>query len=294
MAAAVLTSSILRIKASSSAFSKSRRVRRPQNVDGDLFVDNTCIDCDTCRWMAPEIFKRQDGMSAVLQQPTCHEERIRALQALLSCPTNSIHTEQPPRDILAVHKTFPSPINEDKIQGVYHCGYHSEKSYGATSYFVQRPEGNILIDSPRYTERLASNIKKMGGVRFMFLTHRDDVADHDKWSKELGCSRIIHSEEVCDSTADVEIKLEGNGPWTLGSDITLIHTPGHTKGSVCLLDKTRRILFTVTEQLKSVQKLVELDFEWILPGHGRRASFKNAQEKDSSLKAFLAARGFQG
>ncbi|XP_042057348.1 uncharacterized protein LOC121801937 isoform X1 [Salvia splendens] len=315
MAAAVLTSSIMRIKASSSAFSKSRRVRRPQNVDGDLFVDNTCIDCDTCRWMAPEIFKRQDGMSAVLQQPTCHEERTRALQALLSCPTNSIHTEQPPRDILAVHKTFPNPINEDKIQGVYHCGYHSEKSYGATSYFVQRPEGNILIDSPRYTERLASNIKKMGGVRFMFLTHKDDVADHDKWSKELGCSRIIHSEEVCDSTADVEIKLEGNGPWTLGSDITLIHTPGHTKGSVCLLDKTRRILFTgdhllmdefgwsildqynwfsVTEQLKSVQKLVELDFEWILPGHGRRASFKNAQEKDTSLKAFLAARGFQG
>ncbi|KAG6422481.1 hypothetical protein SASPL_119053 [Salvia splendens] len=115
--------------------------------------------------------------------------------------------------------------------------------------------------------------------------------------------------------ADVEIKLEGNGPWTLGSDITLIHTPGHTKGSVCLLDKTRRILFTgdhllmdefgwsildqynwfsVTEQLKSVQKLVELDFEWILPGHGRRASFQNAQEKDTSFKAFLAARGFQG
>lgn len=29
-----------------------------------------------------------------------------------------------------------------------------------------------------------------------YSTFRDDVADHEKWSKELGCSRILHSEEV--------------------------------------------------------------------------------------------------
>ncbi|KAJ0599151.1 putative ribonuclease Z/Hydroxyacylglutathione hydrolase [Helianthus annuus] len=63
-----------------------------------------------------------------------------------------------------------------QYQGVYHCGYHSDKSYGAASYLLVHPEGNILIDSPRYTERLASNIEKMGGARYMFLTHRyDDV-----------------------------------------------------------------------------------------------------------------------
>ncbi|KAI3467873.1 hypothetical protein Pfo_024536 [Paulownia fortunei] len=312
--AAGLRSSIFRIKASSNTYSKSKRTRRPQNVDGDFFVDNTCIDCDTCRWMAPEIFNRRDGMSAVFKQPTSDEERMKALQALLSCPTNSIHTERAPRDILEVHKTFPSPIDEQKIQGVYHCGYHSEKSYGATSYFITRPEGNILIDSPRYTERLASNIKKMGGARFMFLTHKDDVADHDKWSKDLGCARILHSEDVCHSTADVEMKLEGSGPWTLGSDVTLIHTPGHTAGSVCLLDKTRKVLFSgdhllmdefglsilehynwfsVSMQLNSVQKLLELDFEWILPGHGRRATFRDAEEKNLALRALFAAKGVQ-
>ncbi|KAK4413639.1 hypothetical protein Salat_2776700 [Sesamum alatum] len=313
--AAGLTSSFPRIKASSSASPKSKRIRRPQNVDGDFFVDNTCIDCDTCRWMAPEIFNRQDGMSAVFKQPTHEKERKKALQALLSCPTNSIHTEQAPSDILEVHGTFPSPIDEHKNQGVYHCGYHSEKSYGATSYFITRPEGNILIDSPRYTENLAINIKKMGGARFMFLTHKDDVADHDKWSKELGCARILHSEDVCHSTADVEVKLEGTGPWILGSDITLIHTPGHTEGSVCLLDGTRKVLFTgdhlmmeefglsiaehhnwfsVSMQLSSVQKLLDLDFEWILPGHGRRATFRDADEKNLALQSLLTAKGVRG
>jgi len=32
------------------------------------------------------------------------------------------------------------------VQGVYLCGYNSEDSYGATSYLVIHPQGNILID----------------------------------------------------------------------------------------------------------------------------------------------------
>jgi hypothetical protein len=32
------------------------------------------------------------------------------------------------------------------FQGVHHCGYHSEKSYGAASFLIVRPEGNIIID----------------------------------------------------------------------------------------------------------------------------------------------------
>ena len=39
--------------------------RRSQNISGDLYVDSSCIDCDTCRWMAPEIFDEQDHQSAV-------------------------------------------------------------------------------------------------------------------------------------------------------------------------------------------------------------------------------------
>jgi len=192
---------------------------------------------------------------------------------------------------------------------VYHCGYHSEKSYGAASYLIIHPEGNILVDSPRYTERLASNIETMGGVRYMFLTHKDDVADHEKWSKRFRCDRILHSKDIEFSTADVEIKLEGNGPWNLGRDIELVYTPGHSEGSVCLFYKPLKTLFTgdhlfmnetrlsigerynwfsVPMQLKSVRFLLELDFEWILPGHGRRAEFRDYKEKNSVLEAFLA------
>ncbi|KAK1436361.1 hypothetical protein QVD17_02140 [Tagetes erecta] len=289
----------------------SKKKRRPENVDGDLFVDHTCIDCDTCRWMAPEIFTRVGDMSAVSKQPGCQDERVKALQALLSCPTNSIRTEKPVHDILEVQKTFPIPIDMDRIPGVYHCGYHSDKSYGAASYLLVHPEGNILIDSPRYTEKLASNIEKLGGARYMFLTHRDDVADHEKWSRRLNCERVLHRTEVNVSTNNVEIKLNGCGPWSLSGDIQLIHTPGHTEGSVCLFYKPLKVLFTgdhlamdesklaisekynfysVPIQLDSVAMLLELEFEWILPGHGRRVAFEDVEEKNASLKAFLTAK----
>ena len=44
-------------------------------------------DCDTCRWMAPETYGRANGQSAVHLQPQSPEERKRALQALLACPS---------------------------------------------------------------------------------------------------------------------------------------------------------------------------------------------------------------
>lgn len=288
----------------------NQRQRRPQNVEGEFFVDHRCIDCDTCRWMAPKTFTRIDEMSAVIRQPTSDDDRLRALQALLSCPTSSIHTEKPTKEIIDVHKTFPLAVDDSKLPGIYYCGYQSEKSYGATAYLIVHPEGNVLVDSPRYTEVLARNIEKLGGAKYMFLTHKDDVADHDKWSKRFGCERILHSGDVEESTVDVEMKLCGDGPWSIGTDFELIHTPGHSEGSTCLYYKPQEVIFTgdhfakstdleftiftqynqvsVEMQLDSVRKLLDLNLKWILPGHGRSIKFRDNQEKNSALEDFLA------
>ncbi|BAS81728.1 Os02g0829500 [Oryza sativa Japonica Group] len=59
----------------SSASSPALQRRRPQNVPGDFFVDHRCIDCQTCRWMASEVFKRVDGKAAVAAQPISDEQR---------------------------------------------------------------------------------------------------------------------------------------------------------------------------------------------------------------------------
>ena len=39
-------------------------------------------------------------------------------------------------------------------------------------------------------------MQALGGVRWMILSHEDDVCDHAAWQEALGCDRIIHREAV--------------------------------------------------------------------------------------------------
>ncbi len=264
---------------------------RQENVPGDLFVDSSCIDCDTCRWMAPEQFKAINGQSAVYKQPETAEQKFKAMQALISCPTASIGYLAKDIDIKEVQQSFPILIGDN----VYHCGYHSEKSYGATSYFIQRDAGNVLVDSPRFTPALVQRLEEMGGVKYMFLTHKDDVADHQKFHDHFSAARIIHRKELCSAIPTAEIVLEHDFHSKIDDaedELAMIHTPGHTEGHT-VLNYKRKFLFSGDhlaysarmnqlyafrkhcwysweKQIESVEKLIEYYWEWLLPGHGRR------------------------
>jgi glyoxylase-like metal-dependent hydrolase (beta-lactamase superfamily II)/ferredoxin len=262
--------------------------KRAENVSGDLYVDSTCIDCDTCRWMATEVFHRDHAQSAVFHQPSNSEERLRALQALLACPTASIGTVEPPKDIKAAQQSFPIFVTET----VYHCGYHSENSYGAASYLIQRPEGNVLVDSPRFAPPLVKRLEEMGGVHYLYLTHRDDVADHQKFHDHFGCDRILHKDDITEGTRSIEMPLAGADPIVLAPDLTIIPVPGHTKGHTVLLygdrvlftgdhlawdDELRQLIafrracwYSWPTLRQSMKALLDYSFEWVLPGHGRR------------------------
>ncbi|XZO04248.1 MAG: MBL fold metallo-hydrolase [Microcoleus sp.] len=262
--------------------------RRPENISGNFYVDSTCISCDTCRWMAPEVFVEVGEQSAVYHQPTNETEERRSLAALLSCPTSSIGTVDKPKNIKEVQQHLPALVAEN----IYHCGYHSEKSYGAASYLIVRPEGNILVDSPRFVPPLVKNIEAMGGIRYLYLTHRDDVADHQQYRDHFGCDRILHSDEVNAGTRSVEIQLSGNEPHQIADDLFIIAVPGHTKGHTVLLYNNKFLFsgdhlawseslqhligfrqvcwYSWEAQIKSMQNLANYDFEWVLPGHGRR------------------------
>eukprot|EP00210_Caulerpa_lentillifera_P005452 g5213.t2 len=232
----------------SQTISDSKRKPRKENVSGEFFVDHTCIDCDTCRWMSPSVFSRKGEQSAVIKQPTNQAERIASIQALLSCPTYSIHMGQSEKgELKSVQESFP--IQVSGCEGVFYCGFTDEKSFGACSYFINSPNGNVLVDCPRFNPALIKQFDSLGGIKFIFLTHKDDIGDHEKWAKHYKATRIIHKLEVQSSTHDCEIQFEGEGPWTLGpngdsNEMEIISTPGHTDGSLCLLHKPSQTMFT--------------------------------------------------
>jgi glyoxylase-like metal-dependent hydrolase (beta-lactamase superfamily II)/ferredoxin len=263
--------------------------RLATNVPGDFYVDATCIDCDTCRWMAPATFARRGEQAAVHAQPTSDADVDQAMKALVACPTASIGTTTK-HDVETAVAAFPERIDD----GVFLCGFHSPSSFGAASYLIVRPEGNVLVDSPRFAAPLVRRIEEMGGVATMFLTHRDDVADHQRFAERFGCARVIHADDA-DAAPEAETKLVGEEPTRLADDLVAIPVPGHTPGSAGLLWKDR-VLFTgdhlawsarLSElyafrdacwmdwsvQVASMKRLAAFDFEWVLPGHGRRAHF---------------------
>ena len=186
-------------------------LRLPENVAGDFFVDSTCIDCDACRQIAPEIFAEDDEYSIVYRQPQSAQETKRALMALVACPTGSIGTVEHHDAHIGIN-AYPSLIAEN----VYFCGFTAESSFGAWSYLIVRPEkdgGNMLIDSPRFATQLVKKIQDLGGVRTMFLTHRDDVADHDRFAKRFRCQRVMHNDDGATRLGIEQLIAGDSGAW---------------------------------------------------------------------------------
>ena len=261
--------------------------RLPDNVPGEFYVDATCIDCDTCRRVAPSVFVEGDGHSFVGAQPRGAEDRRRALMALVACPTASIGTV-PKSDATDGARAFPETIAEN----VSFCGFTAESSFGAWSYLIERPASNVLVDSPRAAGPLLTAIEARGGVSTMFLTHRDDVADHAAFRRRFGCERVIHEDDVTMGTHDVERQISGPDPVQLDDDLLVIPTPGHTRGHAVLLYRDRFLFtgdhlawsrrrghlvafrdanwYSWPETVRSMERLLDYSFEWVLPGHGER------------------------
>jgi glyoxylase-like metal-dependent hydrolase (beta-lactamase superfamily II)/ferredoxin len=281
--------------------------RLRENAAGEFYVDRSCIDCDTCRRIAPEVFAAGASFSYVHRQPATEETERRALMALVACPTASIGTVSRLSAAPAAG-LFPEPIDGD----VYFCGFTSEDSFGAWSYLIRRPApaGNVLVDSPRAAAPLLARLQEWGGARLMFLTHRDDVADHAAFHRRFGCERVLHEDDITPATRSVEHPLRGREPIRLDDDLVAIPVPGHTRGHTVLLYRETYLFtgdhlawspergrleafrdacwYSWEEQVGSMERLLDHRFEWVLPGHGWRYHATSAAVMRSEVERCLA------
>ncbi|MEZ5138248.1 MAG: MBL fold metallo-hydrolase [Acidimicrobiales bacterium] len=283
-------------------------LRNPANAEGDWFVDERCIDCGTCREIAPHLFRADRGASVVGCQPSeAAADQTAAWLAAQACPTTSIGTiSRRPRP----GRLYPREVREGS--GVYDLGYCSEDSFGASAWLVVRPEGNVLVDSPRWTEALAGPIEALGGIAHVALTHRDDVADAHRWAERFGARSWIHRDDrraapwTTDEIGDDEVELQPG--------VTAIAVPGHTKGSVAFLTDDGWLLtgdslawsherddltafrgacwYSWPEQARSLARLAERHrFHSVLPGHGARHVDGDADDLHVRLEALVARMG---
>ena len=307
---------------------RHRRRRRDENEPGRFYVDSSCIDCDTCRWMAPGTYGRAEGASYVKRQPRTDGEVADALAAVVACPTGSIRLETPEPRVRDVR--FPRPIDAS-LPHVYHLGYHCAASFGATPYLLHAPHGaagaplTAMVDSPRYNSALARSIEFAGmSPQLMLLTHMDDVGEMSRWNERFpDLERVMHAADVrsAEQWPYVEMRcveriLHGDGPWELAPGLRAIHTPGHSRGSLCFLaeasltggggvlfsgdhlaysarlkriDGMGRYGWNLPLQARSIAKLAAEPFLWLLPGHARRVRFVDADERAARIEAAASA-----
>src|SRR5437016_7880884 len=289
----------------------NKNKRLANNVGDNFFVDSTCINCDTCRQLAPATFAENDDFSSVYRQPVGDAEVHAAYQALVACPVGSIGTLQGDKaQMQQAVASFPLALAREGARlgapgvggcdgHIYYNGFNSEKSFGANSYFLRHPDGNWLIDSPRYVRHLVAAFERMGGIKYIFLTHEDDVADAGRYAAQFGATRIIHSADA-DAEPGAEWIIEGMDPVVVGPEFRIIPVPGHTQGSIALLyadcylftgdhmgwdrDINGLRLATVyvwNEEIlrRSTARLLDHRFEWVLPGHADRICLPAARMK---------------
>lgn len=152
---------------------------------------------------------------------------------------------------------------------VDHTGSTAEihKAAGNSIDFYIHPEDSWLITKERHQEFMWSKESD-------FLAARAGIPDGDvKRIKK----RFAYFKELCDPVDNVSFLADGDE--FSGNDYRLkvIHTPGHTAGSVCLYEPDRKILFSGDNMIKHItpNPLVEL----------RKYGLKNSDYQ--SLPTFL-------
>lgn len=263
----------------------ARRDRRhPENADGEWFVDDRCIGCGASSSIAPGLIDLTSSGTqfAFVRQPANDSEAHLAELAAEVCPTRSIGTESGRR--------WPTHHPVDIAHRVWRMGSNSPDTAGGNAYLVQRPHGNLLIDAPRYTDRLHREAESRGGIAQILLTHRDDVGDADRYADAFGADVVIHEADREAAPFATRV-LAGAQPIEVATGVQAIPTPGHTAGHLMYLLAEEEILFTGDSlawdhhredlwaeqfvcwdswpnQLHSLERLAEYRFSKIIPTHG--------------------------
>lgn len=231
---------------------------------------------------------------------------IAAQAAAVACPTGSI------RGVAAVIPPLRKPLFPlamPHAPTVSYLGYTDAASFAASAWLVISPGATVMVDVPRWNSGLAAEVAALLGDRpldYILLTHRDDVAAHAAWAERFGAPRVFHRDEVRaeQGTDACEMLLDlGEGErMALAPGLDVIATPGHTDGSLCLLDAESGSLFTGDtlaysagvgglsgfpmynsgswrQQVDTIERLAGEEFLNIFPGHGRMFSFESAGER---------------
>lgn len=158
---------------------------------------------------------------------------------------------------------------------------------------------NYIINTHCHYDHLAGNLKLREKFSGKILIHESDALVLEKGEDELMLARTFNSPPL---KIHPDGKLKDGDRIDLGKRMKLkvIHTPGHTPGSICLYDEEKKVLFSGDtlfngglgrtdlpggnwQKLKSsLEKLIQVHQEQgikkLYPGHGSFGSGEDIEK----------------
>ena len=173
------------------------------------------------------------------------------------------------------------------------------RPFGTNAYIVicRKTGDSILVDTPGESDTIMDRLKNTN-PRYIVLTHNhmDHLMALSELHSRMGVPVAAHALDAANLSVPAEMLINDGDSITLGDlEIEVIHTPGHTPGSLCFRighhllsgdtifaagpgktgspDAFRQIVRSLTEKI-----FVLPDDTRIYPGHGDSTVLK--KEKD--------------
>lgn len=178
--------------------------------------------------------------------------------------------------------------------------------YGTNCYIVACSETGdaVIIDTPGEASRIINEADELH-VHYIIITHthHDHMGSFAELRTSLKVPVAIHSAEAANLPSPADFILRDGDILNFGtSSLKVLHTPGHSPGSICLL--TGKHLFAgdtlfpggpghtrtpaaFKQVIESItQKLLVLpDDTRVYPGHGRDTTIEKAKKEFAAFSS---------
>ena len=168
--------------------------------------------------------------------------------------------------------------------------FYGEKVH---TYLIELDDKVLLFDIPTFSKEIKEFISAFEKPAYAIISHGPcGISDGTKWQKEIGLKVYAHKEDTSHPWLRMKPDVFFTKMPEFGIDIEVIHTPGHSAGAICVLQKSSKSLFTgdtfygdknggimdfrkespadyenPSDRIESCKKLLTYDFENVYPFH---------------------------
>lgn len=207
------------------------------------------------------------------------------------------------------------PVNADSLftklhEHIYEINnqyFYGEKVH---TYLIDLSDKVLLFDIPTYSKELKKFLLSFDKPIYAIISHGScGIEDGSKWQKEIELKIYAHKEDENHPWIRIKPDVLFSDMPEFDKTIKVIHTPGHSAGSICMLETESKSLFTgdtfyanhegeikdftnerqsdyenLADRIESCKKLISYEFENVYPFHYQKINKVGRQKLRDFLK----------